>query len=60
MTCLDPKSRLGRAIRSGKLRAVRVAPRKGEDIADAFIRNIDPKVMKAFEDRLDAIIKGKK
>ena len=60
MTCLDPKSRLGRAILSGKLRAVRVTPRKGEDVADAFIRGIDPKVRKAFEARIDAIIKGKK
>jgi hypothetical protein len=62
MTILDPNSRLGRSIRSGKLRAVRVQKKAGEDIAGAFVRGMyerDPAGMKAFEDRIDAIINGK-
>lgn len=59
MTVLHPNTRLGRAIRAGKLKAVPVKPAKGEDIGDAFVRTLyerDPAGMKAFEDRIDAIV----
>lgn len=60
MVCLDPNSELGRAIRAGKLRAVKVKRRPGEDAAGAYIRNMverSPEAWKAFVDRLDQIIK---
>jgi len=64
MTCLDPNSKLGRAIRSGKLRAERIVPRKGEDVADAFVRNLwdrmsDPD-KDAFLARIDTIVGSKR
>jgi hypothetical protein len=59
MTCLDPNSKLGRAIRAGRLSATKVVRRPGEDAADAFVRGMyerDPAGMAAWEDSLDAII----